>query len=111
MTLIYLVQHGEKEPGPGDPGLTDTGREQAGRTARWLHPLGLTAVYSSPQRRAWQTGQIIAGVTVDLLRTLLGDRALPRGLLSEGVPACAVTTVHDLDVVKIASVAHLWAPL
>ena len=50
MTLIYLVQHGEKEPGPGDPGLADTGREQAGRTARWLHPLGLTAVYSSPQR-------------------------------------------------------------
>jgi broad specificity phosphatase PhoE len=187
MTLIYLVQHGEKEPGPGDPGLTDTGREQAGRTARWLHPLGLTAVYSSPQRRAWETGQIIAsvsglrlrhdvrlrermnwddgqvfeafmaewarsarerdyvpscgdssrragerlraflldvaaepgpvaaathgGVTVDLLRTLLGDRALPRGLLSEGVPACAVTTVHDLDVVKIASVSHLWGPL
>ena len=50
MTLIYLVQHGEKEPGPGDPGLTDTGREQAGRIARRLHPLGLTAVYSSPQR-------------------------------------------------------------
>jgi broad specificity phosphatase PhoE len=187
MTLIYLVQHGEKEPGPGDPGLTDTGREQAGRTARWLHPLGLTAVYSSPQRRAWETAQIIAlvsglrlrrdvrlrermnwddgqasetfmaewarssrerdyvpsggdssrragerlraflldvaaepgpvaaathgGVTVDLLRTLLGDRALPRGLISEGVPACAVTTVHDLDVIKIASVAHLWGPL
>ncbi len=187
MTLIYLVQHGEKEPGPGDPGLTDTGREQAGRTARWLHGFGLKAVYSSPQRRAWETGQIIAsvsdlrlrrdvrlrermnwdggqtfeefvaewsrsllerdyvpssgdssrragerlraflldvaaepgpvaaathgGVTVDLLRTLLGEGVLPRGLVNEGVPACAVTTVHDLDVIKIASVTHLWGPL
>jgi broad specificity phosphatase PhoE len=187
MTLIYLVQHGEKEPGPGDPGLTVAGREQAGRTARWLHRFGLNAVYSSPQRRAWETGQIIAsvnglrlrrdvrlrermnwddgqafedftaewtrsvlerdympssgdssrragerlraflldvaaepgpvaaathgGVTVDLLRTLLGEGVMARELLHVGVPSCAVTTVHDLDVIKIASVAHLWGPL
>jgi broad specificity phosphatase PhoE len=187
MTLIYLVQHGEKEPGPGDPGLTDAGREQAGRTARWLHGFGLNAVYGSPQRRAWETAEIIAsvcglrpqrdvrlrermnwddgqaleeflaewarsvrerdyvpgggdssrragerlraflldvaaepgpvaaathgGVTVDLLRTLLGDGVLPRGLLHEGVPSCAVTTVHNLDVIEVASVAHLWGPL
>ncbi|MGH3120541.1 MAG: hypothetical protein ACRDPF_06240 [Streptosporangiaceae bacterium] len=36
MTLVYLVQHGEKEPVPGDPGLTGTGREQSARTGRWL---------------------------------------------------------------------------
>jgi len=187
MTLIYLVQHGEKEPGPGDPGLTATGREQAGRTARWLHGFGLNAVYSSPQRRAWETAEIIAsvcglalrrdvrlrermnwddgrtfdeftaewahsvqerdyvpsggdssrraaerlraflldvaaepgpvaaathgGVIVDLLRTLLGEGALARGLLYEHVPSCAVTTVHNLDVIEIASVDHLWGPL
>src|ERR1700728_3925204 len=52
MTLIFLVQHGEAEPGPGDPGLTDAGRRQAGRTAQWLYGCGLNAVYSSPQRRA-----------------------------------------------------------
>jgi broad specificity phosphatase PhoE len=62
MTLIYLVQHGEKEPGPGDPGLTGAGREQAGRTGRWLHGFGLNAVYGSPQRRAWETAEIIASV-------------------------------------------------
>lgn len=48
---------------------------------------------------------------MDLLRTLLGDGALARGLVYEGVPSCAVTTVRDLDVVEIASVAHLWGPL
>jgi Histidine phosphatase superfamily (branch 1) len=69
MTVIYLVQHGEKERLPGDPGLTDAGREQALRTARWMRDLGLNAVYSSPQRRAWETGQIIASASrVGLLR-------------------------------------------
>ena len=42
---------------------------------------------------------------------LLGEGVLPRGLLDEGVPSCAVTTVHNLDVIEIASVAHLWGPL
>jgi broad specificity phosphatase PhoE len=129
MTLIYLVQHGEKEPGPGDPGLTGAGREQAGRTARWLHGFGLNAVYGSPQRRRrllapgrraaarvparrGRRARPVAaathgGVTVDLLRTLLGEGVLPRGLLHEGVPSCAVTTVHNLDVIEVASVAHL----
>jgi len=42
VTLVYLVQHGEKEPLPGDPGLTRRGQEQArlaGRHQRgYLHP-------------------------------------------------------------------------
>lgn len=33
MTKIYLVQHGGKERVPGDPGLTDLGRQQAQVTA------------------------------------------------------------------------------
>jgi len=183
MTVIYLVQHGEKEPLPGDPGLTGAGRDQALRTARWMRGVGLNAVYSSPQRRARETAEIIAsanrvvvhrdvrlrermnwdgvrpladfmaewdrstrdrdyvpdggdssaraaerlraflldviaepgpvaaathgGVTVDLLRTLLGDGRLPRRLIAEGVPPCAVTTVHNLEVIEIASIAHL----
>jgi broad specificity phosphatase PhoE len=46
------------------------------------------------------------GVTVDLLRTLLGDDAVPAHLW-QGVPGCAVTTLDGLEVVEIASVAHL----
>jgi broad specificity phosphatase PhoE len=60
MTLIFLVQHAEAEPGPGDPGLTDAGRQQAGRTAQWLYGCGLNAVYSSPLRRAVETAEHIA---------------------------------------------------
>lgn len=41
MTVVYLVQHGEKQSLPGDPGLTAKGRQQATRTGRWLRGLGV----------------------------------------------------------------------
>lgn len=47
------------------------------------------------------------GVTTDPLRTLLGDRSLPPGLLDTGIPSCAITMVSHLNVVAIASTEHL----
>ncbi len=183
MTTIYLVQHGEKERLPGDPGLTALGRRQAADTARWLQGRGLHALYSSPLRRARETAEAIShatglgvrvdgrlrermnwdgaqafdafladwdratkdrdlvlgngessrsagerlrvflgglsgvsgpvaavshgGVTIDLLRSLVGDDALPPGLVGEGIPACAITTLDDLRVTGIAATGHL----
>ena len=183
VTVVYLVQHGEKEPGPGDPGLTELGRMQATRTGRWLGGLGVGALWTSPMRRARETAGCIASVTgltvqadarlrerlnwdgsipweafadmwartaddrdlvpgggqsarqaaarlqaflaglrglpgpiaavthgwvtAELLRNLLGDDALPPGVLAAGIPPCAITTVDDLNPVMIASVAHL----
>jgi len=63
MALAYLVQHGEKEPVPGDPGLTPAGRQQASRTGRWLHGRGVQALCTSPMRRARETADCIAAVT------------------------------------------------
>ena len=60
MTVIHLVQHGEKERVPGDPGLTALGREQAAVMARVVPRAGLAAVYSSPLRRARETAEPIA---------------------------------------------------
>lgn len=183
MTLVYLVQHGDKDPAAGDPGLTALGTRQAVVTARWLRERGLRELYSSPLRRAQETAAPIAaatglsvqvdnrlrerlnwdgshgfdafladwgrstrdrdfvlsngessrsagermraflvdltprpgpvaavshgGATMDVLRTLLGDDALSPQLLDEGIPACAITTLDDLGVAAIASVAHL----
>jgi broad specificity phosphatase PhoE len=183
MTLAYLVQHGEKEPLPGDPGLTETGRQQAVHTGRWLRRAGVRGLCTSPMRRARETAECIAsitglavqpdarlrermdwegslpfdafaaswahttqdrdwvpangessrqagtrlqeflaglpaapgpvavvthgGITVDLLRNLLGDDAVPPHVLATGIPPCAVTAVDDLNVVMIASVSHL----
>jgi broad specificity phosphatase PhoE len=172
MTVVYLVQHGDKQPGPGDPGLTELGRMQATRTGRRLGGLGAGALWTSPMRRARETAGCIAavtglpvqadarlresfadlwartaddrdlvpgggqsarqaaarlqaflasmrglpgpvaavthgGVTIELLRTLLGDDALPPGVLAAGIPPCAITTVDNLNPVMIASVSHL----
>jgi broad specificity phosphatase PhoE len=182
VTVIYLVQHGDKVRLPGDPGLTELGKDQAAATARWLEGAGLQALFSSPLRRARETAAAIAaatglpvqldkrlrerlnwdgtqtfdafladwdrstrdrdftlsdgessrsagdrmraflaglcgrpgpvaavshgGVTTDLLRTLLGDEALPPGLLAGGIPPCAITTLDDVRVVAIASTGH-----
>jgi broad specificity phosphatase PhoE len=176
------VQHGDKVRLPGDPGLTELGKDQAAVTARWLEGARLQALFSSPLRRARETAAAIGaatglpvqldsrlrerlnwdgtqtfesfladwdrstrdrdltlgngessrsagdrmrafltglygrpgpvaavshgGVTTDLLRTLLGDEALPPGLLAGGIPPCAVTTLDDLGVVAIASTGH-----
>ncbi|MCD0442028.1 histidine phosphatase family protein [Glycomyces sp. A-F 0318] len=182
MGIVYLVQHGEKERGPGDPGLTGRGREQAALAGERLRAKGLRAVYAGPLLRARQTGAIVAdacglevrvdarvtermnwdgavpfarfaadwartaadrdftpstgdssraagerfrafledrgaagpiavachgGVTVDLLRTLLGDERVPEALLREGVPPGAITTLDGSDVIAIAAADHL----
>jgi broad specificity phosphatase PhoE len=63
MTVVYLVQHGEKQRLPGDPGLTEPGRHQATRTGWWLGGLGVGALWTSPMRRARETADCIAAVT------------------------------------------------
>jgi broad specificity phosphatase PhoE len=186
MTLVYLVQHAEKERSPGDPGLTGRGREQATCTGRWLSRQDVAAVWTSPQRRARETADCITavtglkarcdarlrerlnwdgsipfdtflalwagtardrdlvpaggqssrqagarlqsfladmqclpgpvaavthgGVTLELLRNLLGDTGLPPDALKEGIPPCAVTALNGLNVVTIAARAHLPPP-
>src|ERR1700733_13412791 len=72
VTTIYLVQHGDKERIPGDPGLTEVGKGQAAVTARWLQGTGLRALYSSPLRRARETAEPIGQAT---LARQLGQQA------------------------------------
>jgi hypothetical protein len=47
------------------------------------------------------------GITIDLLRTLLGDDSLPPGVMDAGIPPCAVTPIAGMHAVMIASVTHL----
>ena len=59
-TTFVIVQHGEKEPQPGDPGLTPVGRQQAAAAAHAVSTYAPAAVYSSPLRRARETATTIA---------------------------------------------------
>lgn len=63
MTVVYLIQHGEKERLPGDPGLTSLGRHQAAVTGAWLRRESVCALYASPMRRARETAGCIASAT------------------------------------------------
>jgi broad specificity phosphatase PhoE len=183
VTLVYLVQHGDKQRRPGDPGLTQLGMRQATRTGHYLATLGTAELYASPSRRAQETAALIAvatglgirtdirlrerlnwdcgqsidgflaawaqstcdrdlmvggsessrqagarlrafiaglagrpgpvvavshgGVTIDLLRTLLGDGAVDPQLVTGGIPPCAITAIDNQAPLLIASTAHL----
>jgi broad specificity phosphatase PhoE len=58
---VLIVQHGEKQAVPGDPGLTPVGRTQATRVADHLSGAGISIprIYSSPLRRATETAEAI----------------------------------------------------
>ena len=78
-TTIILLRHGVTQSterklfcgsGGADPGLTQTGVEQAQRAASWLKRLGsVDAIVSSPMQRTRETAAVVAnelGLDVDL---------------------------------------------
>jgi len=66
-TTLVLVRHGETDwnrerrfQGHADTPLNDSGRRQAGELAALLRGDGLSAVYTSPLRRAKETASVVA---------------------------------------------------
>jgi broad specificity phosphatase PhoE len=78
---LLLIRHAEpvrippgSSPSPADPGLTDRGRVQAERLARWLAYEPIDAVLSSPLRRAGETAKVVGdalGVEVEVVDGLM----------------------------------------
>ena len=79
--LLFLARHGETDwnregrfQGHADPPLNGTGRAQAAQLAAGLADVELSAVYSSPLRRALETARVVAAaheleaVALDALR-------------------------------------------
>jgi broad specificity phosphatase PhoE len=67
-TRLYLVRHGETDlnrdrrfRGMSDAPLNEQGRLESRGAARLLSGLGVSAVHTSPVRRAVETAEIIAG--------------------------------------------------
>jgi len=103
-TTIVLVRHGETDwnrerrfQGHADQPLNEAGRSQARELAEQLHAEPVTALYTSPLRRAGETAEILAatfgleartldalleidvggweGLTIEEVRTAYPDRA------------------------------------
>lgn len=65
---LLIIRHGlpvriDDGDGPADPELSELGHEQARRMAAWLRDEKLTAVYTSPMRRARQTAAPLGEAT------------------------------------------------
>jgi serine/threonine-protein phosphatase PGAM5 len=62
-TQLYLVRHGQQDPGSRhapDGGLSQLGREQAHRLGRRLGTVPFSTIHHSPLTRAVQTAEIVA---------------------------------------------------
>lgn len=64
---LYIIRHGQtdwnvlgKIQGRQDIPLNDTGKAQAAGLAKGMERRPVTAIYSSPQKRAWETAMSIA---------------------------------------------------
>ena len=78
---LLLIRHAEpvriapgSSPEPADPGLTEPGRAQAERLARWLAEEPIDAILSSPLRRAGETAMVVGaalGVDVEVVDGLM----------------------------------------
>jgi probable phosphoglycerate mutase len=103
MTLL-LARHGQTvwhrenryAGGASDPDLTDEGRAQAERLARWAVDRGVTAVVSSPQDRAAATAAPAAAA----LGVVLGHCA---GLRETGFGIAEGHTLDELDPEVVAA--------
>ncbi len=60
MSTYYLIRHGKKQLTPGDPPLSQEGLIEASLTAGFLNKKKISGIFSSPQRRAFQTASLIA---------------------------------------------------
>src|SRR6185295_1615602 len=111
---ILIVRHGESSgnaegrmQGTQDFELSERGREQARRLARWLnaHGIGWDAAYCSPLARARQTAELLAELTTqpaaeldpDLMELRAGAlEGLTRAEIAEKFPAFLTRAVTDL---------------
>jgi len=62
---LLVIRHGlpltvQSEDGPADPSLSEEGREQAAKLARWLADEPIDRIYTSPMARAAQTAAPLA---------------------------------------------------
>ncbi len=73
--ICYLIRHGQQIPHPGDPGLTDIGKQQAQQVGKFLIDKSIDTIISSPLKRTIETAQEISSVIgVDYIDQRLAER-------------------------------------
>ena len=100
MNIFYLIRHGQKVAEAGDPGLTEIGKEQAGKTAEFLKDKNISKIYSSTYKRTKETSEIIdtilkIGITFDdRLRERMNWGSIPNQNLEEFLKEWEYSNLH-----------------
>jgi len=102
---VCVVQHGDKEPTPGDPGLTESGRRDIALTGASLARERWDRLYSSPLRRARETAELIAETCA--IDVVTDDRLRERMNWGDGPPQGIASFASDWEH---ASVDRAWVP-
>lgn len=111
---VVLARHGEsvwhadnRYAGASDIELTQRGHDQADVLAAWAATAGLDAVWSSPQRRAYDSAEPAAKVNGLPLEVDARLRELDFGV-AEGLTSAEMTSRFpgDLDAFRTDPVAH-----
>ena len=98
------------------PPAGESSRQAAARLQDFLAALSAQPTPVAPRAQPTPVAAVThGGITVELLRNLLGDNALPPPILSAGIPSCAITTIDTCAIttidgptpLTIASVSHL----
>jgi broad specificity phosphatase PhoE len=105
-TELVIVQHAEKDRSPGDPGLTERGRQQATTIATLLARAEWNSLYCSPLWRARETAAAIGEACA--LDVLIDDRLRER--MNWGSARDAQTREAFLADWRRASTDRSWTP-
>mgnify|MGYP001568761898 CR=1 FL=1 len=100
MNTFYLIRHGQKVSEVGDPGLTELGKRQAEKTAKFLKDKKIIKIYSSTFARTKETAEIInktlkVGIIFDdRLRERMNWGSIPNQTLEEFLKEWEYSNFH-----------------
>ena len=100
MNTFYLIRHGQKVGEAGDPGLTELGKEQAGKTTEFLKDKNISKIYSSTYKRTRETAEIINNTLKveikfdDRLRERMNWGSIPNQSLEEFLKEWEYSNTH-----------------
>jgi phosphohistidine phosphatase SixA len=115
-TTVYIVRHAEvdtKKPSDTDPGLSLNGQDRAKDLAALLLPKRVLAVYSTPVKRAKQTGEPTAyarGVTVQTYDPA-DPAALASSVLRQYKGGSVVIIGHSNTVLELVEAFGIKRPM
>jgi phosphohistidine phosphatase SixA len=106
VTTIIIIRHGERESQAPDCGLSAEGLSRANDLKRTLRNVGISAIYTTPYRRAKETIKPLAGernIAITEYSTRKPYDELLHGILAENRGKVVIVVGHSFTIPKMVS--------